>query len=1062
MLIALLVVGFASTVSSGAISLVADTNIPEPNEEITVYVQTDAPLFAMGLGIEVIGDANITTAMCEADCNQYGWDNGWNSDPYFEDNWVYLSGVSWPSEANGVVGYIKFRYNSGQVTVSIFESEAFDANCQFVEFSDVPLVFGQPDPNDYNPENDSSSQDTIIDENIPATAESPNDVNLPIVSYWQDKQAQRQKHLMRCPADSNSSRETFDKSEWAERFQVERDDSSQTLLDGEPNIIEINSDITTNQIWTANNIYWVTVPINVQALLVIEPNTVVMFGDDYGYYDCALFVNNGGTLISKGTPDKPIIYTCDFLYPDWGYYWEYLPDYGQYYFCPIYIEKTASPATTVTYSFIEGAVIGIATDNITLDHPIENNYLFGNLYGIGEYGTKHTDIRNNLCYYNYYSGIDVHLADVNGVGDANSVITIVNNTCDTFQDNGITVHGVGNEGDAGLVMLINNIVSQSYVYGLNLVDGYMIGIVSNTGYYDNPANKNWEFEEDNPVIVTQNPFTTGSGYFDLLYLNQNCPFINAGLEYVEETPLIGTTTDINNTPDSNKIDIGFHYPNWDYSNAGEGDYYAGDLDRNLIVDFRDFAILANGWRQTYDMNNLVEMCSNWLMIGGPAPNIQPVFNQDPNNFKGFVQISADIFDLNAYRLFILMDGEKYSEIFDFDEPISGIQTDSFANGRHSFKIVRIENDGNVICSQPYDVNFNNEVSCIKVDSGYTSDKGYSFYAFGTAGESYNAEIKDLINDSVIYTSDFNDNISIKAMPSVFTEPYHIYSVVVTDDTTEIVNRVMGRKFNPNPTVVDANVKMVVSIGSEDINNRDIGSIIPAVIKAADNQNLNPQYLPYEDCTWENLSRLLKDYPNVTYWYHDSHGGFYVPVPLPSDPCNIEQRTWIETKGCNRIFSKLAKDSWPNVPPDYRWLGIWEFCDSIAELGFESNPKLEYIRMNTCFSARYPDFAVAAGIINGEPYYDPLGDRIYVGWKDVSYTCDWYWKWYGLIPIPIPVYYRTFEVAYFYHQGIGDSVGHAATNAIMDQPLIIRNILWDELYPNIKYWGAHEVFFYFGQ
>ncbi len=176
-------------------------------------------------------------------------------------------------------------------------------------------------------------------------------------------------------------------------------------------IIEINSDITTNQLWTANNIYYVTDCVNIQALLVIEPGTMVIF--DYDSYDCGLFVNNGGTLISKGTPDKPIIYTCDFMYyypEDIGYYWCWIRDgCGPYYFSPIYIEETASPATTVTYNFIEGAFVGIATKNISLDHPIENNYLFGNLFGIGEYGPRHTDIKNNLCFCNYYSGIEVLL-----------------------------------------------------------------------------------------------------------------------------------------------------------------------------------------------------------------------------------------------------------------------------------------------------------------------------------------------------------------------------------------------------------------------------------------------------------------------------------------------------------------------------------------------------------------------------------------------------------------------------------------------------------------------------
>ncbi len=103
-----------------AIYLTCDNNTPEPNDEVTIYVHSAAPLFAMGLGIYISGDANITTAMSEADCNNFGWDNGWNSDPYIDPNgWVYLSGVKWAADVNGTVSYVKFRYHSGQVSVYI-------------------------------------------------------------------------------------------------------------------------------------------------------------------------------------------------------------------------------------------------------------------------------------------------------------------------------------------------------------------------------------------------------------------------------------------------------------------------------------------------------------------------------------------------------------------------------------------------------------------------------------------------------------------------------------------------------------------------------------------------------------------------------------------------------------------------------------------------------------------------------------------------------------------------------------------------------------------------------
>ncbi len=167
-LIALFVVGLFSTVSMAQISLIADTNNPDPNEEITVYVHTDTPLFCMGLGIYVIGDANITSAMCEADCNNYGWDNGWNSDPYIDPNgYVYIGGVRWASDANGTVGYFKFRYSSGQISIYIDPewSDAFSydgSSCFSVPFSTETLLFGQPESNDSNELDNLFSQNEMM------------------------------------------------------------------------------------------------------------------------------------------------------------------------------------------------------------------------------------------------------------------------------------------------------------------------------------------------------------------------------------------------------------------------------------------------------------------------------------------------------------------------------------------------------------------------------------------------------------------------------------------------------------------------------------------------------------------------------------------------------------------------------------------------------------------------------------------------------------------------------------------------------------------------------------
>lgn len=135
-------------------------------------------------------------------------------------------------------------------------------------------------------------------------------------------------------------------------------------------------------------------------------STVIKFASNTG-----IFVNNGGTLISCGTPDNPIIYTSDSLTPDCGDY-----------YCPIYIEETASTATKITYSYIEYAVLGIVTSDRQLNCAIENNYLYKNAWGIVEYGIKHTDIINNLIEDTYNYGINVNMAsEGTGQGSADTV-----------------------------------------------------------------------------------------------------------------------------------------------------------------------------------------------------------------------------------------------------------------------------------------------------------------------------------------------------------------------------------------------------------------------------------------------------------------------------------------------------------------------------------------------------------------------------------------------------------------------------------------------------------------
>ncbi len=136
------------------IYMTCDTNMPEPNEEVTVYVHCDTPLYIMEIFAAITGDVNVTAAMSSADCNQYGWDPSWQIDPYLyldDFGFIYFGGIAWPGQTSGTVGYFKFIYHGGQVTVSFITDEdtstALSADCEYVPFSTDVLTIGLPDPN---------------------------------------------------------------------------------------------------------------------------------------------------------------------------------------------------------------------------------------------------------------------------------------------------------------------------------------------------------------------------------------------------------------------------------------------------------------------------------------------------------------------------------------------------------------------------------------------------------------------------------------------------------------------------------------------------------------------------------------------------------------------------------------------------------------------------------------------------------------------------------------------------------------------------------------------------
>jgi len=738
------------------------------------------------------------------------------------------------------------------------------------------------------------------------------------------------------------------------------------LLDG---AIDVNSDITTNQIWTAGNTYHITTDISVQALLVIEPGTIILYA-----YDTGMFVNNGGTLISSGTPDNPIIYTSDAQYPG----------YGDYY-CPIYIEETASPATKVTYNYIEYAEIGIIVLNNRLDNDIENNYLSNNVYGIVEYGTAHTNITNNLVYGTYYNAIEVHMASLAGQGDANSIITIQNNTCDYYQDFGIAVVGVANPDDAGWVVLTNNIVSGAYcgIYMLG-ADEYAYGSVANTGYYDNTYNKSWEFPEDSPVQQTNWPYVDGTGTLPVCYLKQDCNFINAGYEYIEGTRLIGKTTDVNSFPDSNKTDIGFHYPNWDYTNTGDANSLSFDLDGSMRVDFRDFVLLAAGWRTIYDIDDLNKMADEWLHYAGGA---QIQITGDSNS--GYVDVGVIGWTPDMRRIFLLVNGKYFREFYDFrNGDTLTMDISQLGNGGHQLKVVSVDKDRNLICSSITNISFSCPLNYCVLPANYEPNKPCYFAAFNpTAGDVSVKVYAD--GGNLVWSQAYSGNSIFGSIPAGITIQHELDYVNFTCSEVSI-SKVTG----PAPIVNTSYVKALIITPDMVMNLWDCRTRA-AVKKAFKDKGIIYEELFGQYATDDAVAHYA-EYGNVKYIYFAAHGGYRLQNGVDENDWAL--RTYIDLYDY-RVVSIKQSDFAPGQAPSWcEDLGIWEdLTRSFFSMGFRD---LEFVYANVCYGGRLKinssnqlvegqrgevydfdapqsDMSIALGM------GDTSKSRFYQGWHDES-------------------------------------------------------------------------------
>ena len=811
-----------------------------------------------------------------------------------------------------------------------------------------------------------------------------------IVPYTQRMEKEKARSLKFCPTGVGLISVTGHLPDRESKGRELLFDGCQGGMTGGRGVIDVTSDITSNTVWTSDNTYHVLADISVQALLVIEPNTTVIFAPDK-----SMSVNNGGTLISVGTPDNPIIYTSD----------SGTPDYDDYY-CPMYIEETATANTKIMYSYVEYAYVGLVVLNNELETDIQNNYFYNNVYGIVEQGIKHTSIRNNLVVASYHSGIEVFLADTTGQASSDSFVLIENNTCDFYQDCGIRIHGVPDANNAGWVVLSNNLVSGSYQYGVYLLDPdeWVCASVLNTGYYDNANNKNWDFEEENPAFENVLPYEMGTGILPVCYLRQDCNFVNTGSLLIEQIPLIGQTTDVTEFPDSNYVDIGFHYPNWQFSNADVST--SADLDGSLTVDFNDFAIFAENWQQStsgdadldgsgfVDYNDLSIFTNQWLQFADP--NIEIHIYGDSN--EGYVDIGISGFTSDTQRAFLLADGEYVREIFSFrNSETLTIDISEFGNRAQQLKVVSVNNTRHLTCSNIKSVAFSCPLNYCLLPSSYEPNEPLHFSAFNPADGDVSVKVYADGGD-LVWSQIYSGNSILGSIPAQITSQYEID--YVSFDTAG--GQSIAKLTDPVEPPHIENVQALIII--TDWRRRLFGSrSISRVQKAFKSRGVDYAKLSGKHATYDKVAWYARN-KNIRYIYIFAHGNYRLQKAL-DDTWLL--RTVVELIDGPVVSIKRSDFIDPNSAPSWcENLEIWEdWTKSFYSMGFSS---LEFVQFDTCWSGRLKINANNQ-LVEGQPgqiglFDGPHSDmslalgmgetsisRVYQGWYGQYYSRLWPWS-----------------------------------------------------------------------
>ncbi len=691
-----------------------------------------------------------------------------------------------------------------------------------------------------------------------------------VEQYWENQRTEKEESSKFCPRDLEKGKTAFtmDREKAIRNLKIEKQfvgrkivgvknigktatweavstfETAEKVSVKEANLapIEIigNVTINTNTVWDQD--VHVDGRVTVEdAMLRILPGVTVSFASGTKW----IKARNNGLIIAEGTPDDCVMFISD------------AQSSHQDYDFAIRIEASASPECRINYCYILFAEKGIWIEGIRLNHPLFGNKIEYCYDGIFQQGPFLTDVINNQIINCSSDGIEVYMEsyDPYAPPTTETHITLEQNTIvgDFYygwgQDCGIRIHGVQDYNDVGTVLMGNNLIAASYFYALNQVDGYMLEAYRYChGYYGNYAieNPGNPFDDVYPQILAEDPFVNTYQHCPF-HLLQDCNLIDTG--YVnssipDDAPyLLGKTTSSDGAPDSNVADIGFHYNNWNYSNAGSTtltadfnndrtvdfsdlslfidfwlfDYLENyaiwhwDFNNDNIIDFGDLVFIADYWLGYFSFHSFASFAEQWKkQVDERFFNDKPDLNNDGlvnsadfallanewkqtgdadpnieihiygNSDNGYIDVGISGSDYDTTQAFIFIDGGFIGEIEDFDEGgYLSIDSFSFRNGSHSLKAVVVDANDHITLSDNVMVDFNNTLNCMTVCGSFEPNEPFKISGIYLGTNELLIKLVDW-NNSAVWSQQVSGSPNLIIPGTMFNG--QIYDLVIEEHT----------------------------------------------------------------------------------------------------------------------------------------------------------------------------------------------------------------------------------------------------------------------------------------